>query len=144
VIVHERRRAPDVLPRPATWRTVALLAAVTGLAVLPYLAGVLVPYYANGLDELSLAEVASGRHDPKELWPQGVVGGWLQVAGFFSLALTPVGVLVALAGSVAALVRDRRRSGVALGLLTVAAACVAVLVFFATPLGGALATWRLD
>jgi hypothetical protein len=117
---------------------------LTGLAVLPYLAGVLAPYYANDLDELSLAEVASGRHDPKELWPQGVVGGWVQVAGFLSLALTPLGVLVALSGAVAALVRHRPRPAVALGLVAVAAGCLAVLAFSATPLGGALATWRLD
>ncbi len=135
---------PNTAVRPATWRTVTLLGVLTGLAVLPYLAGVLVPYYANDLDELPLAEVASGRHDPKELWPQGVVGGWVQVGGFFSLALTPLGVLVALSGAVAALVRHRPRPGVAVGLVTVAAGCLSVLVFFASPLGSALATWRLD
>src|SRR3712207_1955913 len=59
VTVTGQRRA---LPRPATWRTVAALAALTGVAVLPYLAGVLVPYHVNDLDQLSLAEVASGRH----------------------------------------------------------------------------------
>lgn len=132
-------------------RTVGLLALLVVLAVAPYLAGVLVPYYVNDLDELPLAEVAGGGHDPKDLWPQGFIGGWVQAGGFFSLGLTPILLLVALGGCAATLwsgrpwARSRWLSpAAAAGLVVISAVCVGALAFFSSPLGSALMTWRMD
>ena len=36
--------------------------------------GVLLPYFVNGLHHLPLVEVASGAHDPKDMWPN--TAGW--------------------------------------------------------------------
>ena len=123
-----------------------MLAGLALLSLVPYLAGVLVPYYVNDLDSLPLAEVASGRHDPKDLWPRGVVGGFVQLAGFFSLAVTPLGLVATLAGCVHALrARARRRARASTAaLVLVALVCVDGLTLVFSPLGSALATWRLD
>ena len=48
------------------------------------------PYYVNGLHHLPLSEVASGLHDPKDLWPQGTIGGPVQAAGYLSLGVAPL------------------------------------------------------
>jgi hypothetical protein len=129
------------------WRFVLVLALAAMIAVLPYLAGVLLPYYVNDLDALPLSEVASGRHDPKELWPQGPIGGLVQLFGLLSLALTPAGlVLVVLAGTaMTGYGAVRRKSpAVVLALLLLTVACVAALAWFFGPTAAALATWRLD
>ncbi|MGY1855995.1 hypothetical protein [Modestobacter sp. SYSU DS0290] len=134
-------------PRPARGRTVALLAAGTGLALAPWLAGVLVPYYVNDLDALPLAELTSGAHDPKDLWPRGTLGGLVQAGGLFSLLLTPMGLLlVLLAGALPRLGSRARRGtpGVTVGLVLVTLACLAGLAAVWSPLGMALMTWRLD
>ena len=124
----------------------AVLAALTALTLAPYLAGVLLPYYVNDLDSLPLAEVAGGRHDPKDVWPEGPVGGLVQLGGYLSLALTPLGLVAALGGALYALLPWRRRStpAVTAGLVLVVLACVGGLVLMGSPLGQALATWRLD
>ena len=135
-----------------SWRFVAYLSGLLELGVAPYLAGVLIPYYVNDLDALPLAEVASGRHDPKDLWPQGVLGGLAQLAGFFSLVLTPIGVVGVAAASGIAAVQEwftfpaarRAPRTVALGLVVLMLVCVAVLAWFFTPTASALVTWRLD
>ena len=137
--------------RTVTWRPVAVLAVLAVLGVAPYLAGVLIPYYVNDLDALPLAEVASGAHDPKDLWPQGFVGGWVQAGGFLSMVVTPLTLVCVLGGCVAGLVAGLPRQGVrrmswdvAIGLVAVGAACVGGLAFELSPLGSALATWRMD
>jgi hypothetical protein len=110
--------------------------------------GVLLPYYVNGLHRLPLAEVASGRYDPKHLWPSGLGGGPLQLMGFLSLAVSPAGVAftaaLAVIGAVWAVFARPLRPGVAVGFALLAVACVAGLVWFAGPMGTALVTWRLD
>ena len=129
------------------WRVVLVLTLAAVLVVLPYFIGVLLPYYVNDLDDLPLAEVASGAHDPKDLWPQGIVGGLVQLGGFFALALTPMGlVLVGLASAVTAgLAVVRRKSpAVVLALVLLAIACGWALAWFLGPTAGALASWRLD
>jgi hypothetical protein len=137
--------------RKVTWRLVAVLATLTVCAVAPYLAGVLIPYYVNDLDELPLSEVASGAHDPKDLWPQGTVGRWVQSGGYLSLGLTPLMLLFVLALCVGELGAWRPREGpwrmspgVAAGLVVVAAVCIGVLIAMFSPMGAALATWRMD
>ena len=122
----------------------AVLSALVVVPALAYVATVLVPYYASGLDELSLAELSDGSPEPSG------PGRFLGVLGFFSLLLTPLGALLSLGGCVLLLlaafprVEHRLSSGVAAGLFLVAAGGLAVLVFFLSPLGRALTTWQMD
>ena len=143
--------SPVPIRRPRTWRSVGVLAAWAVFCAAPYLAGVLIPYYVNDLDALPLAEVAGGGHDPKDLWPQGTVGGLVQLAGYLSLVWTPIGLLAVGGISATAAVQEllfpttRRASRpVAVGLLLLTLAVVALLSWFATPTAAALMTWRLD
>ena len=125
----------------------ALVATVALLAVLPYVAGVLLPYYVNDLHHLPLEEVASGRHDPKDLWPGASgLGGFVQLGGFLSIGLTPILLIVALAGAGTCLTPWHRRTSraVTAGLAFVTLVCVAALAFFFSPMGNALVTWRMD
>lgn len=137
---------------PRSGRSVVLLAVWLVVAAVPYLAGVLIPYYVNDLDALPLAEVASGAHDPKDLWPQGTVGGFAQLGGHLSLALTPM-VLVAIGGiSAVAVVQEwhtlpaeRRASRpVATAFVVLTIICAVMLAWFFTPTASALTTWRMD
>jgi hypothetical protein len=73
---------------------VVVLAIWLVVCVAPFVAGVLIPYDVNDLDAPPLAEVASGPHAPKNLWPQGIVGAVVQVAGFLSLSVTPIGLFI--------------------------------------------------
>lgn len=133
-------------PRPAGGRTVALLAALAALAMAPYLAGVLVPYHVNDLDDLPLAELTSGAHDPKDLWPHGTLGGLVQLGGLFSLVLTPTGLVAVLVGALRGLAFRAHRGtpAVTAGLALVALACLAGVALAFSPLGSALTAWRLD
>lgn len=137
--------------RPRTdrdWRMVGWLTAFAVLATLPYLAGVLLPFYVNGLHHLPLDEVAGGRYDPKDLWPQGFVGGLAQVAGFVSLALTPIGLAFlgiwsAAVGILGLVTGDVRRTAAA-ALILLAGACALGLAWFLGDTSAALTTWRMD
>lgn len=135
---------------PATSRSVATLAAVAVVAVLPYAVGVLLPFAVNDLHRYPLAEVAGGAHDPKDLWPSGPLAGLLQLSGTVSLLLSPLLLLaVAVAGVVPVVdgLRDRRRRPGAVtwaALLAVEIGAVAALVFLLSPVGLALASWRAD
>jgi hypothetical protein len=137
--------------RPRTdrdWRLVGWLTAVALLGALPYLAGVLLPYFVNGLHHLPLEEVASGRHDPKDLWPQGFVGGLAQLAGFLSLALTPlalgfIGLASAAAGIAGLVTGEIRRTAVA-AMLVLTVACALGVAWFFWDTSAALTTWRMD
>ena len=131
------------------WPRVVVLACVLLLVAVLYAVGVLLPYFVNDLDRLSLAEVASGAHDPKDLWPQNAWAGPVQVAGLVSVTF---GVLVAVASaalSVLALLvvwRDgepaRLPKTVALVLLV--GASLSALGYLLSDTGSALQTWRLD
>ena len=140
-------RAPQQRPGPAP-RLLAFVTVLAGLSALPFAMGVLLPYYVNGLHRLPLAEVASGRYDPKELWPSGLGGGLLQLMGFLGLLVSPVGVgftaVAAVIGAVWTVLARPWRPGVAVGFALLAVACGAGLVWFAGPMGSALVTWRLD
>ncbi|MDP5182091.1 hypothetical protein QOZ88_05530 [Blastococcus sp. BMG 814] len=135
-----------------SWRSVAVLTACVVVAAAPYLAGVLIPYYVNGLDALPLAEVASGAHDPKDLWPQGTVGGLAQLGGYLSLALTPIALLAVGGTSAAAVVQEwhtlpaarRAPRPVAAAFVVLFLVCVILLAWFFTPTASALSTWRMD
>ncbi len=75
-------------------------AGLAGLVLgLAYTATVLLPYYASDLDELSLARLAGGAHDPTGRgWGSGIPP-WLHLPGFVVLLLAPLGALLALGGS---------------------------------------------
>jgi hypothetical protein len=137
--------------RPRTdrdWRLVGWLIAVAVLGTLPYLIGVLLPYYVNGLHLLPLEEVASGRHDPKDLWPQGFVGGLAQLAGFLSLALTPLALtfigLGSAAAGIAGLLTGEIRRTAAAAMIVLTVACALGLAWFLGDTSAALTTWRMD
>ncbi|MGY1687008.1 hypothetical protein ACI8AV_19790 [Geodermatophilus sp. SYSU D00804] len=130
-----------------TTRGAVRLGAVALGAVLLYVLGVVVPYVANGLHHLPLAEVASGSHDPKDLWPATIphLGGWLRLAAVLSIALAPltlVFVLVACGFSVGRTLRPAPRT--ALAYAAVAVACVLVLAWFLGPTSQALIGWQMD
>lgn len=136
--------------RPVGWRhVVGLTALLLGCLVL-YAVGVLLPYHVNDLAALPLHELASGAHDPKDMWPQGLAGGLVQLAGLLALGLTPIAAisvpLVCLALLWAA--RHQRGApvpgGLVISLLALVAVCGVVLVLLFSPTGAALATWRLD
>jgi uncharacterized membrane protein len=137
---------PAARERGADGRRTRLLVGLAVLSLAPYVVGVLMPFYVNGLGGVPLADVSGGAHDPKDLWPHGPIGGLVQLAGLLSLAITPVGLVATLAGCVHAAItragegRTRPRTGPALLVLL----CVAALVLFFSPLGNALVSWRLD
>ena len=148
----QQRPAPTSQDRPGpSARLLGFVTGLAGLSALPFAAGVLLPYYVNGLHRLPLAEVASGRHDPKNLWPSGLGGGLLQLMGLLGLVVSPVGLgftgVVAVIGAVwTVLARPSRpsRPMIAVGFALLAVVCLAALVWFAGPTAGALVTWRLD
>ncbi len=144
--------APVAAPtRP--WRWFAVYVGGLLACVVPYVVGVLLPYYVNGLHRLPLAEVASGRHDPKLLWPSYTgCGGLVDLLGVLGLATAPMGLLAGVV--VGALVpvravasaRSRLRAAPAMVLATVAVAvaCAAGLWWFLGETSTALVTWRMD
>jgi hypothetical protein len=145
----QQRSGPALRQRPGpTPRLLAFVTGMAGLSALPFGLGVLLPYYVNGLHRLPLAEVASGRYDPKELWPSGLGGGLLQLTGFLGLVVSPAGVgftaALAMIGAVWTALARPWRPGIAVGFAVLAVACVAGLVWFVGPMGSALVTWRLD
>ncbi|MGY1730123.1 hypothetical protein ACI798_01285 [Geodermatophilus sp. SYSU D01045] len=60
-----------------TTRGAVRTGAVALAAALVHVLGVVVPFVANSLHHLPLAEVAGGSHDPEDLWPATVpvIGG---------------------------------------------------------------------
>ena len=127
-------------------RRLLLLVAVLLAVVVLYGVGVLLPYYVNDLHRLPLAELTSGAHDPKDLWPRS---GVVQLAGFASLALLPVAALAGLGLGGLSLALLWRRPGSqrvpkALAVLLVMAVSLAALLLQSSATGAALTTWRLD
>jgi hypothetical protein len=137
--------APPTAPRPRTRRWLAAYLGGVLAAVLPYAIGVLLPYFVNGLHRLPLTEVASGRYDPKLMWPSySGCGGLVDLAGYLSLAWTPLALLgLAAVGPVAAW-RTRRTPATALAFAVGTAACLVGLGWLMGPTSAALAVWRMD
>lgn len=136
---------PAVTGRHLVWLAVAAV-----LVVVPYGVGVLVPYFVNGLHQLPLSEVASGAHDPKDLWPQEPLSGWISLVGVLAVGTTPLLLLcLGLVATGAAAWGFRRRPGrpcgvVIVGLVVLAVACGAAVVWLLGSTGQALAAWRVD
>ena len=147
--VTDAATASAVSTQPAqrvAWRHIAVLAVALLLSAATYGAGVLMPYYADELHRLPPPAVASGAHDPEELWPDNVL---VYLAGMFGPLLLP---FVASAGAglgalwLAVLWRRpaSQRLLKSVALLVVLAASVAVLLFPLSELGRALTVWRSD
>lgn len=126
----------------------AWLPLLTGLTLLLGFGMLLVlPYLVNDLHHLSLAELASGRHDPKELWPGTGPGGYLLgAAAMVLLALGPLLAVAAAGWSAAALVVRRRVLDARTRVLLLGAVVLpaAFLVLFFSPFGSALVAWTMD
>lgn len=145
---HQVPPSPHAAQPAVRGRRALLAAAVVAVATAAVLAAsVVVPYVVNDLHRLPLAEVSSGAHDPKDLWPRGAAGGLLQLVGLLAVALVP---LTAAAGAALSAVvvlhhagdpRDVRGAFAGVLLLLLAAT---VLVGYLSPLGSALVVWRLD
>ncbi len=131
-----------------TWRTYTVGLALVLLVVGTVVAGVLVPYSANGLHRVPLGEVANGAYDPKDLWPStsGPTGALVRTAGLLSLLFGwPV---VALIGVVTVLGLWQRRghsgrADLVVGV-TVVVLAAAHSAFWLSPWGQPLFTWALD
>ena len=108
-----------------------------------------VPYYVNDLDQLPLKEVASGAHDPKDLWPYEAGGALGAIWAYGALFMFMFGFLIAFGATLwAAIVlwsdrrvlRVRERGALAMALL-----CgVALLAGLGSPFGSSLIAWFLD
>lgn len=138
--------APTDAPDGVGWPHVAVLAAAVLVPVAMFGAGVLLPYFGNDLHRLPLAELTSGAHDPKDLWPRNPL---VQLAGFASLALLPMAALAGLGlGGLSLTLLWRRpgpqRVGKALAVLLVMAVSAAALLLQFSETGAALTAWRLD
>ncbi|NHC46482.1 hypothetical protein [Motilibacter aurantiacus] len=139
------RPTPGELP---TARVILLLYGVIALAVLPYVVGVLAPYYAHDLDELPYSELTSGRHDPKWLTGTSDIS---RLAGYVSLPLMPLTALGVLALVLHLAVREdgaRRRLSRSPGKTATLGAlvlmCLTICAYQFTAMENALSTWILD
>ena len=130
--------------RPGRW--VGGYAGGLVAAVLPYALGVLLPYYVNDLHRLPLSEVASGRYDPKTMWPAYTgCGGLVDVVGLLSLAWTPLALAgLTVLGPVLAWRLRLRAPWASVAVLVFWVGCVAAVGWALGPTGAALATWRMD
>ncbi len=121
--------------------------AVPVAAVLAVAVFLVLPYYVNGLHRFPLDEVAGGGYDRYGLWPYAD-GGVLAVVwawgSLIAVVLGPVSAWIATMAALAELVWPRnipRRVGRALVTLALG---VAVLAWFASPMGSALLAWWID
>lgn len=133
--------APPVHPGITSVLVVGALVAVTAAV---FVGAIVVPYYVNNLDALPLAEVASGAHDPKDLWPQGAAGATVQLTAFLAIALTPLTAFVGAAMSGTLLLRRSAGARVRTGSVLVLGLSLAVLGAYFSPFGSALTIWRMD
>ena len=131
------------------WRWIAGLVAAVLVVLVLYGVGVLLPYFVNGLHRLPLEEVASGAHDPKDLWPQNAWAVPVTLAGLAAVAFGLLVALTAIGVGTALLAALWRRPGPgrlpkSLTLLVVVAGSVAAALFQVSETGAALQSWRLD
>ena len=109
---------------------------------------IVLPYYANNLDEVPFAEVTGGLHDPMNLWPRTSGVGEF-VWGLGSLVTLAFGWSVTLGAAAWAVVmmwRERHvlgpRGWGALGAAVIGAA--ALYAGLTSPSGEALLRWWMD
>ena len=138
----------EPLPAGRGGRTLLMLSV---LAAGFWVGGVLLPYYVNDLDQLSMSEVTSGSYDPRDLWPvtAGPLGELVRGLGVLmalGLGLGPtvlVGSAVwsawSLLGRWRLLATGPRATYLAVIVLGVLGTAVML-----SPLGQDLTTWALD
>ncbi len=125
-----------------TPRDLAFVAGATVVAVLPFAVGMALPYYANGLDRLSIEDLVF-QVDPRTAWPLGTPWGGL--AGVLALTLAhPVLAIVTVMAVCATGFAASQRRPIALGFAVLALTGVSVLAWVWGPTGRALITWLLD
>ena len=131
--------------RPAAWPALALAVMCAAAWAIFFV----LPYYVNDLDRFSLTEVASGLHDPQDLWPYAdgdLLSSTFALGAMFTLAAAPLAGAASVIWACLNLWRDRaepvRRDRIAASLLAVAFGTAAI-AWLATPLGSALITWWL-
>jgi hypothetical protein len=139
--------AREPVPPTITARGPGVLLGVVVAVVLAFGVGVVVPYFVNDLERLSLSDITSGRYDPKEMWP-ATAGRWavpLRLAGAFAATAGMAGVLLAMAGALIGLAA-RWRLSTAARRTCVTVVIVGGLTFavMASAWGRALAVWILD
>lgn len=122
-----------------------LMLVVTVLFVAGYLFGVVVPYYANDLDGVPLAELGRG-HAPERLWPNtaGVFGRALHVVGLLTAVVSWIVLPVIAVLSLLCLVLGRRSRTAVACYLAAALLSVGTLTFQYSALGRALLGWMLS
>ena len=137
----------DAAPRsrPIAWLPLILVLVVGAT----YGLFLVLPYYVNDLDQFPLEEVASGAHDPKDLWPYRGRGRLSVIWAFGALFTVMLGPFILLAAPLwAALLmwRDRRalrvREWCALAMAILCG--VALITELASPFHDALVNWWLD
>ena len=125
------------------------LAVLLGMALVWALA-VLVPYYVNDLHRLPLAEVASGAHDPKDLWPYApevvLPFALVRLVGLYVVALAPGAAVISVLGGVLVLAAKWRTltTGGRVLAFAVVLASLALATLTLSPFGQALTTWYMD
>ena len=137
--VATRTTEPGAPPASVRWRWIALLAGAVLAALLLYAVGVLLPDFVTGLHHLPPSDVASGEHDPKDLWPRNAWGAAVQLAGSMDLPLTPLATVSAVGVGGLWLVLLRRRPGTqralrAAALLVVVGSAASLSLLLSRPL----------
>lgn len=147
------RAGPDGAARlPSSNRLIAFWLGALLMVSAVWVSGLIVPYFVNDLHRLPLEEVASGRRDPKDLWPYASGSrpwGVLRLALLaIALPLMPIlGIGSAVIGAGILLVPNRReRLTTSARNLTAAAILLGLGMAFLSlsPCGWALTAWALD
>jgi hypothetical protein len=140
-----QQRPDSAPPQPSgpALRHLALLSAATALAVLPFALGMMLPYYANDLDELPREGLEIGLPSVDTTWPLGTGWGDLAAVLCLTLALPALFAVILLAVRWAVTAR-RARPAISIGFVVLALAGTAVLAWRLSPTGMALTTWLLD
>ncbi len=129
-------------------RSALEMAIAAAVFLVAYVLLVVLPYHVNDLDRLPLADVASGSHDPKDLWPTTIpyVGDWLHLGGVLSMMAAPMTLLVValVCGFTSVQAVWQRAWDVATVHTAVAVVCAVAGAWFLSPFARALATWQLD
>lgn len=145
-------RARDISELRSTdiaWALIAVLVVSVLATTAAYSVGVALPYYKNGMDELSADEVAAGMYGDRNLWPQNFWSGPMGQLGVVAVALGPFVFLTALPVAVGclavlALCPAPQRLAKSLCLIAVAVVSAAALVFLLWGSGRTMSGWFLD
>lgn len=141
---HDDVAAPGPPGRLLAGSALAVVVAI----VAGFVAGVVVPFFLNGLHHLPLAEVRIGAYEPTDAWPAdaGPLAVLLVVAGGLAAVLGPHALLALVVLLGAALAQHRQdMDAVARRMMATALvlACAAGLAWL-SPYGQAMTAWFID